>query len=454
MTNGMKIEKIKLAQILARREARVSRRKELLEKYKRPVVCLCMNIPGDIKRTPAVDLLFESGARRMLCAVLSGESNLGASLLHVEYYYGVTGPEGLFVFAGLSARRLKEIAVRIEDGAPEGRLFDLDIIEESGKKLSRSFPRACIVCGKPANLCASSRAHGTEQLKDATKELIAIWLADNLAAAAVAAMDEEAGLTPKPGLVDAANSGAHSDMDLALLKKSSAAMEPYFRKIACASYLREAPLAELTRIAIEAEAAMLEASAGVNTHRGAIFTFSIYIAALARAASSGEGAFEIAKSLAEEKAQEASSGTILEAAAEASYYETASVSTRESHGRIVKRKYGSGGALEHARQGFPTALKARRTIIETGNRLLALCGIMRELSDSNLLYRGGEQGLQWVQEKASEIEKMRPEDRISALSEMDEECIKRNLSPGGAADMLALAIFLSGFSDALLQEGS
>ncbi|NMA93697.1 MAG: hypothetical protein GX975_03440, partial [Clostridiales bacterium] len=110
----------------------------------------------------------------------------------------------------------------------------------------------------------------------------------------------------------------------------------------------------------------------------------------------------------------------------------------------------SGGAEEHALVGFPSALKARRTIIETGDKLLALCGIMKELSDSNILYRGGPEGLDFVRKRAAAIELMGPEERICALKDMDEECISKNLSPGGAADMLALAVFLSGFSDNLL----
>ncbi len=453
----MSLQRIELSQVLARREARVSRQRELLEKYKRPIVCFCMNIPGDIKRTPAVDMLFESGARRILRSVLGGFAKGGsardsrgpaASLLHAEYYYAATGPEAFLVFDGISALKLKEVAVSIEEATPEARLFDIDIIDESGQKLSRSAPRVCIVCGKPVNQCAPSRVHNLLDLRRATDELIVSWLADSLAAAARAAMDEEAELTPKPGLVDAAISGAHSDMDLSLLKLSSAAIEPYFREIAHKSYLGEASISELTRLGVEAESAMLRASGGVNTHRGAIFAFSVYIAALARAAASGESAFAIARKLVEEKFRVAASSAEYLLVADSAKSMPAAI--EESHGQAVKRKYGSGGAEEHALVGFPSALKARRTIIETGDKLLALCGIMKELSDSNILYRGGPEGLEFVRKRAAAIELMGPEERICALKDMDEECISKNLSPGGAADMLALAVFLSGFSDNLL----
>lgn len=55
-------------------------------------------------------------------------------------------------------------------------------------------------------------------------ECLATWLPR----AAGEALRREAGLTPKPGLVDREGPGAHKDMDYALLLKSVAAIEPYF----------------------------------------------------------------------------------------------------------------------------------------------------------------------------------------------------------------------------------
>ena len=67
---------------------------------------------------------------------------------------------------------------------------------------------------------------------------------------------------------------------------------------------------------------------------------------------------------------------------------------------------------------------------------------MAMLEDTNLLPRGGREGLAYVREEASRIAAMPAEERVEALRDLDAEMVKRGLSPGGSADMLALAFFL------------
>ena len=86
------------------------------------------------------------------------------------------------------AQRLKDLGVAIEEETPWGRLFDIDVIGTEGEKLSRPAPRRCIVCGGPAADCARSRAHGLDQIKKATDELIAQYLGDSLGTAAASAL--------------------------------------------------------------------------------------------------------------------------------------------------------------------------------------------------------------------------------------------------------------------------
>lgn len=93
--------------------------------------------------------------------------------------------------------------------------------------------------------------------------------------------------TPKPGLVDRRNSGSHTDMDSFTFMSSAAALYPYFE--ACAKVGREtmdrpAPetFAALRPLGCEAEGEMLDATGGVNTHKGAVFSIGITCAALGR----------------------------------------------------------------------------------------------------------------------------------------------------------------------------
>ena len=83
-------------------------------------------------------------------------------------------------------------------------------------------------------------------------------------------LEQEARLSPKPGLVDEENSGAHADMDLDLLLKSAQALEPYFtafaeQGIADAKLPPDGRIAMLREQGIEAECAMFAATNGVNT---------------------------------------------------------------------------------------------------------------------------------------------------------------------------------------------
>ena len=67
---------------------------------------------------------------------------------------------------------------------------------------------------------------------------------------------------------------------------------------------------------------------------------------------------------------------------------------------------------------------------------------MAGLSDTNLLHRGGEEGLRFAQEQARAVLALPEAERMPALAALDAEFIRRNLSPGGSADMLALAALL------------
>uniref|UniRef100_UPI00197E4C21 triphosphoribosyl-dephospho-CoA synthase n=3 Tax=Metapseudomonas otitidis TaxID=319939 RepID=UPI00197E4C21 len=174
-------------------------------------------------------------------------------------------------------------------------------------------------------------------LRDADLPL-ADWLADR----AVDALINEADLTPKPGLVDRRGSGAHSDLHLGLMHASALSLWPCFRQMAEAALQHRevgAPLREaLGRIGREGEAAMLATTAGVNTHRGAIWALGLLVAAWALEPDSRD-----ARAIA------------LRAARIALIDDPAAPAPR-SHGAEVCRRYGVRGAREEAQLGFPAAL--------------------------------------------------------------------------------------------------
>ncbi|HST66717.1 MAG TPA: triphosphoribosyl-dephospho-CoA synthase [Mycobacteriales bacterium] len=254
-----------------------------------------------------------------------------------------------------------------------------------------------------------------------------------LADRAVAALVAEAVLTPKPGLVDRRGPGAHTDMTLPLLLASAAALRPAF--LACAT-AGSAPgpglRARLGEIGRAGEAAMLAATDGVNTHRGALWALGLLTAAAA-----ADPADPLAG-----------------AAALAATPDPAGSPGRASHGQQVVRRYGVPGAAGEARAGFPhvvghglPVLRAARArgVGEESARLDALLAIMASLPDTCVLHRGGAAGLRALQAGAAAV--------LAAggcgtsggrrrLSTLDALARRRRLSPGGSADLLAATLFL------------
>ena len=262
---------------------------------------------------------------------------------------------------------------------------------------------------------------------------------DRLADTAVTALVAEARLTPKPGLVDLRSSGAHHDMSAELLERSAEALRPTFAALAAAGAegtLDQALRARLAAIGRDGERVMLATTRGVNTHRGAIWALGLAVAVSANdpAAPPGEVLAGIGR-LARHVDPALPAGPLA------------------SNGAITRRRYGVPGAVGAAGRGFPaaaTALEVLRAARSQGGsedtvRLTALLASIAVLDDTCLLHRGGLAGLRDVQQGARGVlDAGGPTTRAGArlLACLDQDLVVRGLSPGGSADMLALALFL------------
>lgn len=275
-------------------------------------------------------------------------------------------------------------------------------------------------------------------------------LAERLADLAVDALIDEADLSPKPALVDRRSSGAHKDLHLGLMHASALSLWPAFKEMAEAAIeigeigqpLREA----IGRVGREGEVAMMRTTGGVNTHRGAIWALGLLVTAAALDVSdlspAGLGLRAGCLALIEDRNQPASN----------------------SHGAQVARKFGAMGAREQAQMGFPavtqTGLPQLKKSRATGHgeqnaRLDALLAIMTTLSDTCVLYRAGEQGLQAMQHGAQKVLDAGGSATLSgrrALHELDQQLLSLNASPGGAADLLAACLFVDCLEPALGDE--
>lgn len=264
------------------------------------------------------------------------------------------------------------------------------------------------------------------------------------------ALQAELDTTPKPGLVDRNDNGAHRDMDHALMQRSIQALHPYFVRLAQLGFTGKQPCHdEIVNIGIEAEREMFKATGGVNTHKGALF--SIGLAAVALAGESfcritqAEGCGTMAYNDVNSKQIQSLSNSIASLA-------RLFPDTNGTHGSKAKANNILKGALDNAREGYTQLFKAWLPfyidrIAEGDNYALhkTLLRIMCDLDDTNIVYRTS---METMQEVKTEARQMLDASRNivnfeAALQAMNTDYIHRNISPGGSADMLSLVVFLS-----------
>ena len=395
--------------MLLARDRRASRQAALLSRYGRPVISFTMNIAGPVKDSPLIRYAFRSGLRQL--------EALPCAQLCREAIFEPTGPEALLVYEKQDARLLKAFCIRLESEGEAGRLFDLDVLDANGEKLSRETGRTCLVCGGPVSICSRSRAHGLEAITARTRGILEAFAAETLGEMAENALLAEVHFTPKPGLVDEANNGAHRDMDVPLFERSAHALRPCFEEFVRLG-LQGAAAAALQQAGVRAEQAMFAATGGVNTHKGAIYSGALLLHAAGRLLSGEE------------------EGDLCELAAQTAAAIPAPTGT---HGAAVRAQ--CGGIRTEAVSGYPTAQAVLRQLRQSGP-LDALLLSMSRLDDSTLWHRGGAEGAQLVRSRAADILAAPASEREARTRRLDAELIERNLSPGGSADLLAMAFFL------------
>lgn len=260
-----------------------------------------------------------------------------------------------------------------------------------------------------------------------------------IAALAARSLLEELETWPKPGLVSHVDSGSHHDMDAAMFRASAQAIRPYFAALADAG-AEGRGMARLRIIGLAAEAAMLEATSGTNTHRGAIFGLGLLCAAFgARAAGLADSAQSLGAVVAARWGRDILDGPVL----------------LHSHGERARRRYGAGGAREEAALGYPSVYEIGLPALRRGalaaphddeaQRVEACFALIAAIEDTNLLHRGGPHGLLFARCAALQFIRGggvgRPGWRGRAGA-VHKSFVARRLSPGGSADLLAMSLFV------------
>ena len=438
---------VSLREMLDARERRAEKQRELLEDSGQTLVCFTMNIAGPVKNSPLIGRGYALG-RRLLRQQLAAA---GMEVTHFEEIREKTGNEAFFLVDS-SPLAVKKITSEIEDSAPIGRLFDMDVLDKTGRKIDRQElgkeGRRCLICGGMATACARSRAHGVAQLQEKTTQILeaALLQEDCQCAArlAVQALLFEVAVTPKPGLVDRENSGSHRDMDMFTFLSSGAGLFPYFAQ--CVKIGRQGGTPEETFRALRApgllaEGQMLASTGGVNTHKGAIFSMGILCGALGRL---------------ERQAWGDSDRVLAQCAAmtrglTARDFAGLTPETARTAGQKLYLRYGVTGVRGQAEAGFPAvgkiglpkleaALSQGKSINEAGRA--ALLAMLADTVDTNMIHRGGYEQAKAASEQAKRLLEREPFPGAKALEEMNRDFVEKNLSPGGTADLLAMTLML------------
>ena len=295
------------------------------------------------------------------------------------------------------------------------------------------------------------RAMESNSLKEAAQLVPPTTLPYIIAHLATRALHAELDTTPKPGLVDKDNSGAHRDMDHALMSRSIRAIHPYFVRLALLGFAADMPNHDdIVKTGIEAERAMFEATNGVNTYKGALFSMGLAVVAAAGKAWQGYSITPQALSVAISKLA------------------FAFPDTKGTHGSKAKQTAASEtatfkGALDNAREGYPMLfndwLPFYANLSKNGEPHalhLTLLRIMCDLDDTNIVYRTSLAMMKQVKEESrsvlsrwSEATHGTPQadggtNLDTILGDMNRSFVQRNISPGGSADMLSLVVFING----------
>lgn len=268
---------------------------------------------------------------------------------------------------------------------------------------------------------------------------------------AKAALLEEVYTKPKPGLVDPLSRGAHQDMGLAEFVRSAEALEPYFREMARMGMEGakdgEGLFPQIRQVGIRAEKAMYEATGGINTHKGAVFTLGILCA------SSGACLARYGKVSLSELTGFAQGMTRRILLGELCTMLKREDDLLATNGQRNLMRYGALGVRGEAAYGYPSVTELALPVLAQGLRekrdwnsikLQVLFTLMSQVEDGNVLSRTGKRGLEEVQRIAGAFLKAGgayQERVVDQLKKMDRYFTRKNYSNGGCADLLAAAIF-------------
>ncbi|MDT2732810.1 triphosphoribosyl-dephospho-CoA synthase CitG [Streptococcus parauberis] len=277
--------------------------------------------------------------------------------------------------------------------------------------------------------------------------------------AASKALLYEVTLTPKPGLVDCANDGSHSDMTLATFIDSTAVLTAHFYRYIKIGFdnFRQDPqkiFNLLREEGIEAERSMFDATNGINTHKGVNFSFALILGATG--AYLAQNPNKNLKDSFTADDTRAICQLIVPMTSHLIANDLQNLAEKEqlTYGEKLYLNYGIKGPRGEAAEGYPSLTKnalpylrnhANSTSDKRFLQLKLLLHLMTFVEDANLIHRGGIGALRTVQKEAKELKdkNLASPDLCKQLSDYNDHLVQLHLSPGGSADLFALSLYFA-----------
>ena len=437
--------------VLYAREKRSSLRNEIATSGNSNI-SLTLNIPGYPKSNEIVTSFFET-------TLSSLKIFLSANRISIKDEINIIDGAGNFFLAKIDVsnsdlKSIKNLTESFEERHELGRLIDVDIFDTNNLPISSGKHKSCFICeDKSALECMREQTHTFKELRTVMFKRINNYCSENkkqeientLSEYATKSLLYEVSLTPKPGLVDFENCGSHNDMDFQVFLNSTAALSSFWEEFAVLGInfkkdLKYA-LPEIREIGLRAEIAMFQSTNGVNTQKGLIFLLGLSVFSSAYILQNNGRVSE--KNL--QKTIKTISCNLIE-------NELDKNTTSTTHGTEVFKKYGlkGAGARYQAQFGFPVVFDKVLPflLINLNDKTLlnktktdkvlksALVIIIKNLDDTNVMYRKGIKIAEELKAFADDVIKGK-----KSYSGLCNYCIDKNISPGGAADMLAISFF-------------
>ena len=430
------------------REERVELQNSLLKKFNLPLLTIRANYPGENK-WEAIPI--------EITDIVASEMKLifEEKIIHSQILENLEGKIYLFFIDDLPYN-IKKSTIDFEENHILGRCVDLDVYDTDGRGLSRSdfnLPkRKCLICDELAFVCGRSMRHSQQEIKDriASKYItyqnflkVREEITSQLSDLSLEGMIYEVSSSPGFGLVTPLTSGSHKDMDFFTFLSSSFVLKKGFKKMAEVMYSSlplEVAFKKIREIGKETEEEMFKATSGVNTHKGMIFLMGIAVGATARALYEKKDFRDIQKIICE------MTKNILKD------FENIDRNKKLTHGERLFLEHGFTGIRGEIKNGldivFNGSLKIFSSTFEKTDNinfsaLHTLIYLMSKVMDSTIVYRHNFKILEQVQKEMEEVLTKGGAfiQENEYFTNLENEYISKNISPGGSADLLAVTIY-------------